>query len=180
MRTRTRNTLAVLSLAAIAATGAAYSAHGLQGGHRGPRPMRMLKHLAEDPAVQGRLGLDAGQVARLREIRTDALTGITQLRADVSARRIEMRSLLLDERTPRSALEAKAAEIARARAAVAHDALEALLDARDVLSPDQRIKLRDAIADHEHGRGGARRGPNGPGGPETESGPDGGAEADQD
>src|SRR5437867_1925361 len=115
------------------------------GGRDGGRAGRILQRLTEDGDLQARLELSRTQVQRLKEIRDQAMSDIASVRADVRAHRAEIRSLLQDATAARADIEKQASELADAAREMARKVTKTLLDARDILSVEQRERLRAEI-----------------------------------
>ena len=115
------------------------------GPHAGFGAGAILHRLVDDPALQQSLHLSNEQVARLEQISTAARKGAVTLRAEVHVQRIALRSLIDDPASARSAIEAQIEKVAQAMHSVRSEMTRDLLDARDVLTVDQRGQLKDAI-----------------------------------
>ena len=166
MKLPVRTMIVPTALAVIVAGGLVLAA-GRQGGPppgapHGPGlfPLRALQALTSDESLQKKLALDQTQIARLRAIASRALPEIGQLRGDLSARRMDVASLLKDPATDRQTIEARLDALRTAREAAAKAVAGALLDMRDVLTPDQRTQLRSMAREKIKSRmhGGRHRG----------------------
>ena len=139
---------ALLVGSAALALGARTAIPGSPRGHRPPRAvlgLGLAARLAEDPDLQTRVGLSPEQVLRLRSVAKQGRESLVRLRADLRIERIEMRSLLRDVDTPRTDLEKQADALARARQALGRAVTATLLEAREILTRDQRLALRSEM-----------------------------------
>lgn len=152
--------LAVAAVVAFAGTAEARGhgkgpgkGHGMRGD--GPAMMLGLGPCAVDSPV---LGLSDDQKAALKAIRE---SGKDQARAAMAARRAlgkELRDLIADPAATEKQIRAKAAEM-RAQAQAKHDArLDRMLQARQVLTPEQLARLPEARAACRGQRGDGPRG----------------------
>jgi Spy/CpxP family protein refolding chaperone len=130
--------------------------HGRRGNDQGGgrKAVQALRRLAQDPALQERLGLAAPQVERLQGLWTKTKSTLGRQRDALAQHEAELRALIGDAAASREAIEEKASDLIRARGEIARAVLDAVLDARDVLTQDQRVALRQAIRE----RRGERRG----------------------
>jgi Spy/CpxP family protein refolding chaperone len=164
LRARTLTVLAALTVIVVGGIALAAGRPGgpAPGGPHGPGmfPLRALQALTGDESLQTKLGLDQTQIARLKAIASRALPEIGQLRGDLSARRMEVASLLKDPSADRKTIEAKIDSLRSAREAAARTVATTLLDMRDVLTPDQRTQLRSMAREKAGSRmhGGPHRG----------------------
>jgi protein CpxP len=142
-----RRTAAVLAvLAALGATGAllAGTTTVVRRGAGGDRA-GMMDRLVDDPSVQDRLKLTSEQIEQLRTIRDESRESVREMRAAVIRARADLRAMMLDTKASRQELEKSAAAVREARNAASQEVTKRLLDARDVLSVDQREELRSII-----------------------------------
>jgi len=113
----------------------------------------------EDPRVQEELALTSDQVGRLKSLLDESRASIRELRAASVRARADLRATLLDTQAARQDIEKKAAAVREATAAVSKEVTQRLLDARDVLTVDQREKLRTLVQERLGAvRGGFHRG----------------------
>src|SRR5258705_318746 len=133
-------TIAVIAaIATIGASGIAVAAYqGARGAHQGGHGDGMMGRLVDDTDVQQQLKLSSDQIAHLKAIRDDAKTSIRELRATATRTRADLRAAMLDTKTSRQDLEARAAAVRDSVTAISKEVTKHLLDARDVLSVDQR------------------------------------------
>lgn len=146
-----------------------------RGGHAGFRGMRgrhhrmgesMLARIAADPAARERLGLTPEQTTKITQETFEFRKARIRNRADVELKRVELQNLMRSETPDRAAIDKKLDELAAARVAEAKTAVHYRLAMREVLTPEQRQKLRAMMQEHRRrGQGppqGAPRGPRGP------------------
>lgn len=179
----TRRTIGITMLTAgiVLATGAGFAmtARGRMGGP-GAGGSRLLGRVVNDPELQKRLGLSEDQVAKLRTIRDEGQKQMIRLRADVQESKLDLRSALERDDATRADIEARAKAVTKAVSAMHDEALQTMLDARDVLSAEQRSALRTEIRSRvrEMGKGrsdwrrGHGRGSEGGNDQEPSGGPD--------
>lgn len=136
--------LLVVTAVVVVTMGVALAAYSGARGHGG-RGGGMIGRLIDDKDVQDRLGLKNDQVARLREIRNEARTSTRRLRAQAIKTRADLRAAMLDTKASRQDLERRATAVRDAVRDLSQEVTKRLLDARDVLSVDQREELRSII-----------------------------------
>jgi Spy/CpxP family protein refolding chaperone len=138
---------------------------GMRGRHRGRRDM-MLARIVENPQMRERLGITPEQATKIQDETFEFRKARIRNRADVELKRVELENLMRAETPDRAAIDKKLDELAAARLVQAKTAVHYHLAMRDVLTPEQRQKLRAMFA--ERGRGfqgpsqGPPRGPRGP------------------
>jgi Spy/CpxP family protein refolding chaperone len=111
------------------------------------RADRMVRHAAVE------LGANADQQEKLSAIVKAALKDILPVREKLLAARKQGRELLTADKIDRSALEKLRAEQIAAHDATSKRLVQALADAAEVLTPEQRKKLDTMIAERRQGRG---------------------------
>jgi Spy/CpxP family protein refolding chaperone len=138
---------------------------GMRGSRRG-RVEFALERLAENPAARERIGMTAGQAAKIREETSEFRKGAIRGRAELQVKRLELQDLLRAETPDRSAIDRKIDEISAARLAQSKGQVHYRLAMREILTPEQRQKLRQ-MREESRGRGfqGGPRPPRGPRGP---------------
>jgi len=110
--------------------------HGPEGRpHGGPDIGMMMEHNAE------RLGLSDETIAKIRDISDASRKGREGLEKDLDARSDELRKLLDQDAPDRSAVMAKADAIGALKTKLRKSQLEAMLDVRALLTPEQRKEL---------------------------------------
>jgi len=144
------------------------------GGHdeREPRRHRSegLLALLDNDHVRESLGLTDAQTGRLREIIVNTEKASVKTGAEMAVRGIELRELLRVDKPDREIVMKKAGEISALREQMMEDHINALLEAKTVLTPEQQRKIRSFMQrpGGHAGPGGwflDRRIPSGPGGP---------------
>jgi hypothetical protein len=147
---------------------------GRFGGHDewGPRrhSSERLLALLDNDHVRESLGLSDAQARRLREIIVNTEKASVKTRADMAVRGIELRELLRVDKPDRETVMKKVGEISALREQVMKDHINALLEAKTVLTHEQQIKIRSFMErpGGQAGLGGRffdRRIPEGPGRP---------------
>ncbi len=113
-------------------------------------------------ALAERLRLSDAQREELRAIRDRQMRHGIQARADLQIARLDLRQLMTNDRLDASALDAQIDRMARMRAELAKSRVASMLEARSVLTPEQRGKLKD-LRMHPGPPSGRGRGGNGPG-----------------
>jgi Spy/CpxP family protein refolding chaperone len=120
--------------------------NGLGPGMPGPQPdgmtpgPRILMQLRR-PEIQQSLGLTAEQTQKLKDFGFEHQKQSIQERANVELRRLELSRLMGAENADKAAIDKKVDEIAQAEAALMKSALHAEVDARAVLTKEQKAKL---------------------------------------
>ena len=134
--------------------------HGGRDGMRGGMAMR-----AHWGMMASQLDLTDAQREKIRGIMETQMRRGIQERADLEIASLDLGKLMRADTPNRGAIDAQVDKMARMRATLSKERIGAMLDARGVLTPEQRDKLKqmrsqDGGGRHgEHGRGG----PGGPG-----------------
>lgn len=128
----------VLGLGAIGAVGAAQARGPFNGwgpGFGGPMIGSMLDH------ALGSVDANDTQRAEIRGIVDQASTDIGTMTGDIDDLHDQIKTLLAAQTIDRAAFEALRQDVLATGDAVSARAMEAFLDAAEVLTPDQRGKL---------------------------------------
>jgi Spy/CpxP family protein refolding chaperone len=156
-------------LAAISLAFAGYRPEfGLAHGFRGPQGHFMsqrLLALLDNDQFRSRINLTDDQANHLRQIIVDAQKSAIETRARLAVDGIELRELLRADKPDQDAVMKKAEAITRLRGQMMKNGIQAILDAKDVLTPEQQKKVRDLMESRfMRGAWGARRMERGGGG----------------
>lgn len=134
----------------------------------------MLARIIRDPAVRQRLGITAEQVTKIRQETSAFRKTQIRNRADLEMKRVELMDLLSADQPDRAAIDKKLEEISAVRLAQEKAAVAYHLSMRDVLTPDQRLKLEQMRrAPAPRPRGPRRGGPGGSDEPSASPAPSG-------
>ncbi len=106
------------------------------------RHVARIGTMQRSPAFQERLGITPEQAARIQAQHSAFLKARIRSRADVQLKRLDLTELMATEKPDRSMLDAKLRELNEAQFAARRAALEHRLAMREMLTPDQREKLR--------------------------------------
>lgn len=115
---------------------------GFEHGHE--MAQRMLAMLDSD-RVKTYLNLTEPQAEKLRQIVVDAEKSGVQTGAQLAVRGIELRELLRADQPDRDAVMKKVEELSNLRGQMMKQHVQALLDAENVLTPEQRKKVQQFI-----------------------------------
>ena len=123
-----------------------------------------LARLANDPAMRERLGLTPEQVVKINQQTSEFRKNRIRAHADVAVKRVELEDLLRAETPDRAAIDKKLDEVGAARQAEVKAAVHYRLAVREVLTPEQRARLREMREEHrrERFRGPREETPRGP------------------
>lgn len=149
-------------------------ARGERGREFGRRGMRrgmnrwggrdmMVARIARNPQMRQRLGITAGQAAKIEQQTLDFRKTRIQGRANIQVHRVELASLLSADQPDHAAIDKELDAISASRLAQTKAAVNFHLAMRDALTPDQRQKLQQMRENFR--RSGRMRGPrpmNGP------------------
>ncbi len=120
--------------------------HG--AGMRGMALSRML----ENPMLRQQLGVSADQAAKIRQQETDFEKTEIRNRADLQVKRLELNQLMTVDKPDRAAVDAKVAELGTAQAAMEKATIDNRLNMRDALTPVQRQRLEQIVAQRRQAR----------------------------
>ncbi len=123
------------------------------GGHHGHAHMgRRLLAMLDNPRFKQALSLTDEQVGQLRKIIVGSEEASIKTGADLKVRGIELRELLRADHPDQQAVMKEADEISALRAQMMKQHLEALLAAKNVLTPEQQAKVRSFLERRAAGR----------------------------
>jgi len=132
------------------------------------------------PQLAERLKLTDEQRTRMRDIMDQQRRHAIQSRADLQIARLDLGKLMRADDPDASAIDAQIDKLARLRADLAKSRVASLMEAREVLTPEQRDQLKQMRQHPGMGRGRGPGGPGRPGGPggsgDGEDGEDGGSQ----
>jgi Spy/CpxP family protein refolding chaperone len=94
-------------------------------------------------AIMQKLDLSPGQRARMRELHQRQARRDIQTRAELQTARLDLREMMTSGHPERGAINAQIDKLARLRADQQKDRVATMMEARDILTPEQREKLRD-------------------------------------
>ncbi len=120
---------------------------------RGPEMTGRLMAMLDNERVKSYLNLTDPQADRLRQILVDTEKTSVKTRADMAVRGIELRELLRSDKPDREAVMKKVQELSDLRGQIMKQHVEALLQAKTVLTPDQQKKIRAFIESRAAERG---------------------------
>lgn len=127
----------------------------------------MLARMLENPAIRQQIGVSADQAAKIRQQVTDFEKAEIHNRADLQVKRLELNQLMSADKPDRAAIDGKLHEVEAAQGAMEKAAIDNRLNMREALTPVQRQKLEQLIAQRREGRfgnpGPGARGNFGPG-----------------
>jgi Spy/CpxP family protein refolding chaperone len=123
--------------------------YGRGGGARGLRMRGMAERRLE---MAKQLDLSAEQRHRMESIRDRQQRFLIEQRSKLELARLDLRAMLRGDAPSRASLEAKVDEISRLQAQTRKARLDAMLDLRGVLTPEQQRKLK-ALREGMGGRG---------------------------
>ncbi|MBI4444572.1 MAG: periplasmic heavy metal sensor [Acidobacteria bacterium] len=110
---------------------------------RGDQRRGDLLRILHDPRMRTELGLTDDQVKKLEEIAFNTPKSLIQHSSDLRVRQLELGRLTTAENPDKSAIDRKLQEVAQAQSALSRARIYGLIDARAVLTAEQRSKLQD-------------------------------------
>lgn len=117
-----------------------------------------------NPWVQEEIGLTADQAEKLTKIITDHMTSTAAIRADLMAKRLELRTELGKDNPDMKAVEKLAGEIGSLQAKMLMERVRMEVAVRNLLTNEQKAKLGELNASRPgKGTGGKGKGGKGPG-----------------
>ncbi len=145
--------IAIAATLVFAAAGFAFAAqgpwgtgwgHGFRGPDRGMMGQWFLALLQNDQ-FRAQVNLTDSQVSRLRQIVANTEKANIQTRAQMRIDGIDLGQLLHSEKPDRAAVLKKVQQISELRGQMMKNNVQALLDAKTVLSPQQQEEVRQFI-----------------------------------
>jgi hypothetical protein len=124
---------------------------GVQGpghdqGAAGPlQQISRLMSAVDDPRMKATLGLTDQQADGLRKIIVDTETFTITTAASIAVNSIQLRELLRADKPDRAAVKSKGDEISKATSQLIDHYLDAMLSAKEILTPEQQRKIREYI-----------------------------------
>ncbi len=127
---------------------------GPMGSHHG-RLRFGRRGMGMDPAMREELGLTEEQQSKLRSLGFDAAKSGLRTRTDLQIRRIELEELLQQDTPDKVELDKRIKALTDAQTAMTRQRIEHRLAFRNVLTPEQRTKLRGLMEKRmaQRGRG---------------------------
>jgi len=153
--------IAIAAVFVFAAAGLAFAAqrawgprgtrgfHGPEGRWMGQRMMALL----DNQQFRTEVNLTDDQVSRLRQIVTNTEKANIETRAKMAVAGIDLRQLLMADKPDQDAVMKKVQQISDLRGQMMKTNVQALLEAKTVLSPEQQAKIRQFIQDRFRERG---------------------------
>jgi Spy/CpxP family protein refolding chaperone len=121
-----------------------------------------LGRLLKDPALRERLGFTAEQAAKIEAQENAFAKSRVRQHADLRLKHMELRELMESEKPDRAAIDRKLRELQDARTVAHKTAIDHRLAMRELITPEQRDRLREIMRERWMGHGGPGRGPRGP------------------
>lgn len=111
----------------------------------GELPAEELFRLLELPAVQKALVLTDEQRAKIEDISFNVRRAAIQQLAVLRVQRLELEHMMKADTPNRAAIDKKVQEVAQAQTTIMRARVNALMDLRDVLTKQQRDKMREFV-----------------------------------
>jgi periplasmic protein CpxP/Spy len=127
---------------------------GLRGMAGGQRMLAML----DNDRVRAALNLTDDQAAKLRQIVVNTQKSAIKSRADIAVAGIDLRELLLQDNPDRDAVMKQVDTISGLGTDLAKEYVDAVLQAKTILTPEQQKKIRTFIEMRRMMRGGGEGG----------------------
>ncbi|MEO0180365.1 MAG: Spy/CpxP family protein refolding chaperone [candidate division WOR-3 bacterium] len=118
--------------------------------------------LLMNPWVQEEIGLTPEQAEKLTSILADHITSTAGIRAEIAAKRLELSAELGKDKPDMKKVEKLIGEIGDLHAKLMMERIRAEIAIRNILSDEQKAKLRELKLGHPgkgKGRGKGKRGP---------------------
>ena len=111
-----------------------------------------LSRMLENPMLRQQIGVSAEQAAKIRQQETDFEKTEIRNRADLQVKRLELNQLMSVDKPDRAAIDSKVAEVGAAQVAMEKAAIDNRLTMRDALTPAQRQRLEQIVAQRRQAR----------------------------
>lgn len=153
--------VAVVVVVILAAAGLAFAAQQSWGpgrgeGFHGPMGRSMSQRilaLLDNEHFRAEVNLTDDQVSRLRQIVTNAEKSNIETRAQMAVDGIDLRQLLMADKPDHAAVMKKVQQISELRGQMMKNNIQALLQAKTVLTPQQQEKIRQFLQSRFRERG---------------------------
>jgi Spy/CpxP family protein refolding chaperone len=135
--------------------GGGYGGHGGMGGggwHGGHRMGGAQQGQDATPLWES-IGLDKDQLKQVHQIFDDQQKASGKDRADLQEARTDLDKMMQADQPDRAAIESQIDKMEQLQAELQKSSTWAMLDARALLTPQQRKKLDQALADRRNGGG---------------------------
>lgn len=168
----------VVVLAALSVAFAGYRGQGLnqprgfQCPHGHFRMSQRMLALLDNERFRARINLTDDQTSRLRQILVKAEKSAIETRAQMAVEGIELREMLRADKPDQAAVMKKVDQISSLRGRMMQEGVQAVLEAKTVLTPQQQKQIREFMESRFAQRGwgrhwrqqdhGGMRGPRGP------------------
>lgn len=140
---------AALMLAALGVAFAGYQKAGFNasGGFQGRGGHFMMGHrilaMLDNSQFRARINLTDDQASRLRQIVVNTEKSAIETRAKIAVDGLELREMLRSEHPDQDAVMKKVDQISTLRGQMMKDGVQAILEAKTVLTPQQQEQLRE-------------------------------------
>lgn len=151
--------IAMAAVLLFAVAGVAFAAQWgpgwMQGSHgwQGRSMSQRILALLDSSQFRSRVNLTDNQVSRLRQIITNTEKANIKTRSQMAIEGIDLRELLQAPKPDQSAVMKKVQQISELRGQMMKNNVQALLEAKRVLTPEQQEKVRQFIEQRFRERG---------------------------
>ncbi len=153
--------IAIAAVLVLAAAGFAFAAQRAWGpgwtrGFHGPEGRLMgqrIQALLDNQQFRSEVNLTEDQVTRLRQIVTNTEKANIETRAKMAVAGIDLRQLLQADKPDQDAVMNKVQQITELRGQMMKTNVQALLEAKTILTPEQQAKIRQFIQNRFRERG---------------------------
>jgi Spy/CpxP family protein refolding chaperone len=117
--------------------------HGPEGG-----PLQMFSRFTtalDDASIRAKLGISDQQADSLRKIVNDTEIFTIQSAASIAVDSIQLKELLRPDKPDKAAVMSKGDEISKATSGLISHYLDAIVEAKTILTPEQQKKLSDYL-----------------------------------